>query len=173
MGNGQRFDSSSAPMFLRPIARSPWRVRRICLQTLTEAQSQNHKPRSIHNDTPPFPTIPTCPSPSCNCAAMPAMPEGLPIDHTKSLNGTMAPYAEQVLICTGKDDWLSKIEDEIHHETLDQPHEIGTRNEGGEAKSSARVGLISHIGGHKFAGNVILYIPPGAKTADGKAHELA
>ncbi|KAG4417622.1 hypothetical protein IFR04_009267 [Cadophora malorum] len=262
---------------------------------------------------------------------MPAMPEGLPIDHTKSLNGTMAPYAEQVLICTGKDDWLSKIEDEnsgdnlaadikelmgrggmfsdpyhnvsilnssfpstiparseiqstsaylvpsfkyipflprvsfdsvqalvkgyllptklhpahdnlspihkdrllrsedqgrmlygvqdvkdvlvlvcghggrdmrcgvlgpvlreeferelasrdftvlkdpveIHHETLDQPHEIGTRNEGGEAKSSARVGLISHIGGHKFAGNVILYIPPGAKTADGKAHELA
>ncbi|OQN98680.1 hypothetical protein B0A48_15346 [Cryoendolithus antarcticus] len=25
---------------------------------------------------------------------------------------------------------------------------------------SARVGLISHIGGHKFAGNVIIYIPP-------------
>lgn len=24
----------------------------------------------------------------------------------------------------------------------------------------ARVGLISHIGGHKFAGNVIVYIPP-------------
>ena len=105
-------------MFLRPIARSPWRVRRICLQPLTEAQSQNHKPRSIHNDTPPFPTIPTCPSPSCNCAAMPAMPEGLPIDHTKSLNGTMAPYAEQVLICTGKDDWLSKIEDENSGDNL-------------------------------------------------------
>ncbi|KAG4427510.1 hypothetical protein IFR05_017005, partial [Cadophora sp. M221] len=43
---------------------------------------------------------------------MPAMPEGLPIDHSKPLNGTMAPYAEQVLICTGKDDWESKIEDE-------------------------------------------------------------
>lgn len=28
----------------------------------------------------------------------------------------------------------------------------------------ARVGLISHIGGHKFAGNVIVYIPPGFKT---------
>ncbi|KAK6411749.1 Altered inheritance of mitochondria protein 32 [Oleoguttula sp. CCFEE 5521] len=27
----------------------------------------------------------------------------------------------------------------------------------------ARVGLISHIGGHKFAGNVIIYIPPSMK----------
>jgi len=25
---------------------------------------------------------------------------------------------------------------------------------------TARVGLISHIGGHKWAGNVIVYIPP-------------
>lgn len=40
------------------------------------------------------------------------MPEGLEIDHEKSLNGTMAAYAEQVLICTGKDDWMSRIEDE-------------------------------------------------------------
>ena len=30
----------------------------------------------------------------------------------------------------------------------------------------ARVGLISHIGGHKFAGNVIVYIPPGLKSYD-------
>lgn len=37
----------------------------------------------------------------------------------------------------------------------------------------ARVGLISHIGGHKFAGNVILYVPPGAKTQDGGDHPLA
>jgi hypothetical protein len=43
---------------------------------------------------------------------MPSMPEGLEIDHSKNLNGTMAPYAEQVLICTGKDDWSSRIEDE-------------------------------------------------------------
>lgn len=62
---------------------------------------------------------------------------------------------------------------EILHETPVQPQAIGTRSEDGEAKTSARVGLISHIGGHKFAGNVILYIPPGAKTADGKQHELA
>ena len=39
------------------------------------------------------------------------MPEGLPIDYSKSLNGTMAPYATQLLICTGKDDWPSRIED--------------------------------------------------------------
>jgi len=38
---------------------------------------------------------------------------------------------------------------------------------------AARVGLISHIGGHKFAGNVIVYLPPGLKTGDGQAHPLA
>jgi hypothetical protein len=40
------------------------------------------------------------------------MPEGLEIDHSKPLNGTMASYADQVLICTGKEDWTSRIEDE-------------------------------------------------------------
>lgn len=35
------------------------------------------------------------------------------------------------------------------------------------------MGLISHIGGHKFAGNVIIYIPPGIKGADGEKHALA
>ena len=29
---------------------------------------------------------------------------------------------------------------------------------------SARIGLISHIGGHKWAGNVIIYIPPSWKS---------
>ena len=28
------------------------------------------------------------------------------------------------------------------------------------------VGMISHVGGHKWAGNVILYIPPGFSTSD-------
>jgi hypothetical protein len=46
------------------------------------------------------------------------MPPGLEIDHSKPLNGTMAPYAEQVLICTGKDDWLSKIEEENSGDNL-------------------------------------------------------
>lgn len=39
-------------------------------------------------------------------------------------------------------------------------------------RTGARVGLISHIGGHKFAGNVIIYIPPGSKVGS-KAHPLA
>ena len=36
----------------------------------------------------------------------------------------------------------------------------------------ADVGLISHIGGHKFAGNVILYVPPGLALG-GSANALA
>lgn len=43
----------------------------------------------------------------------------------------------------------------------------------GESTISARVGLISHIGGHKFAGNVIIYLPPGLKTANSEDHPLA
>ncbi|KAI9827987.1 MAG: hypothetical protein M1819_006830 [Sarea resinae] len=45
-----------------------------------------------------------------------------------------------------------------------------------EASSSnpqARVGLISHIGGHKFAGNVIIYIPPSFKDHGEKDTTLA
>ncbi|KAI9835239.1 MAG: hypothetical protein M1837_003877 [Sclerophora amabilis] len=39
------------------------------------------------------------------------MPSGLEIDYEKPLNGSMAAYAQQLLICTGKDDWPSKIEE--------------------------------------------------------------
>lgn len=46
------------------------------------------------------------------------MPEGLEIDHSTPLNGTMAPYAEQVLICTGQRDWKSRIEDENDGDNL-------------------------------------------------------
>jgi hypothetical protein len=46
------------------------------------------------------------------------LPEGLEIDHSKPLNGTMAAYAEQVLICTGKPDWPSRIEEENSGDNL-------------------------------------------------------
>jgi hypothetical protein len=46
------------------------------------------------------------------------MPEGLKIDRCKPLNGTMASYAEQILICTGKPDWTSRIEDENDGDNL-------------------------------------------------------
>lgn len=38
---------------------------------------------------------------------------------------------------------------------------------------TARVAQISHIGGHKFAGNVIIYLPPTFKDAAGNSHPLA
>lgn len=40
------------------------------------------------------------------------MPEGLPIDHEQALNGTMAAYAQQLLVCTGQPDWTSRIEND-------------------------------------------------------------
>lgn len=43
---------------------------------------------------------------------MPSFPPGYEIDHSKPLNNTMPFYAEQVIICTGKEDWESRIEDE-------------------------------------------------------------
>lgn len=46
------------------------------------------------------------------------MPDGLEIDHQNPLNGVMAGYAEHVVVCTGKDDWLSKIEDENSGDNL-------------------------------------------------------
>jgi hypothetical protein len=49
-------------------------------------------------------------------------------------------------------------------------------NETGKGIRTARIGLISHIGGHKFAGNVIVYIPPDATVdtgAEKREHPLA
>ncbi|MBE7181324.1 MAG: sucrase ferredoxin, partial [Terriglobus roseus] len=40
----------------------------------------------------------------------------------------------------------------------------GAGRRGDGDKPAARVGLISHIGGHKFAGNVIAYVPPSAAS---------
>ncbi|KAI1635280.1 Sucraseferredoxin-like protein [Biscogniauxia mediterranea] len=271
-------------------------------------------------------TVPSCPPPTCACADTPDMPEGLPIDYEGKLNGLIASYAEQVLICTGKSDWPSRIEEENSGDNLaadlkeligrggvysDPFHNISVLNSsfpssipsrpevqttsvyllpsfkyvpflprvsfdsvqalvkgyllpkklhpmneglspihkdrllrkeayqhllygvrdvddvlvlicghggrdmrcgimgpvlqaeferqlsqagltvlqgpvmdesasatplsgaGGEAASTARVGLISHIGGHKFAGNVIIYLPPTLKNSAGNPHPLA
>ncbi|TGJ80508.1 hypothetical protein E0Z10_g8253 [Xylaria hypoxylon] len=43
----------------------------------------------------------------------------------------------------------------------------------GDRSSTARVGLISHVGGHKFAGNIIIYLPPILKNKAGNPHPLA
>lgn len=40
------------------------------------------------------------------------MPDGLAIDYNGQLNGLITGYAEQVVVCTGKDDWPSRIEED-------------------------------------------------------------
>ena len=40
------------------------------------------------------------------------MPSDLAIDHKERLSGTKPPYAQHVVIRTGKSDWSKKIEDE-------------------------------------------------------------
>ncbi|KAH8821429.1 FMI1 protein [Xylogone sp. PMI_703] len=97
-------------MSLRLGVRSSWRM-----LSLGTGVTQRWSSRAVD---PSFPTIPTCPSPTCECAQTPEMPPGLEIDHKRPLNGTMAAYAEQVLICTGKDDWPSRIEEENSGDNL-------------------------------------------------------
>lgn len=57
-------------------------------------------------------------------------------------------------------------------DTSDAQAKIEGKKEG-DKRMTARVGIISHIGGHKFAGNVIFYIPPKARLESGEAHPLA
>ncbi|KAK0626502.1 Sucrase/ferredoxin-like-domain-containing protein [Immersiella caudata] len=74
--------------------------------------------RLFSTKSPPFPVIATCPSPTSACAPTPTMPSGFEIDHKTPLNGLISNYAQQVLICTGKDDWPSKIEDDNSGDNL-------------------------------------------------------
>lgn len=57
-------------------------------------------------------------------------------------------------------------------ESISAPALSGTDTRG-ERPPTARVGLISHIGGHKFAGNIIIYLPPTCKNTAGNPHPLA
>ncbi|KAJ0117082.1 fmi1 protein [Diaporthe amygdali] len=73
---------------------------------------------SARSRAPAFTTVPACPPSTCECAATPAMPDGLEIDHKGKLNGLISNYNEQVLICTGKDDWPSRIEEDNSGDNL-------------------------------------------------------
>lgn len=63
--------------------------------------------RTLRQST--IPTTATCPSPSCACAST---PPDLDIDRETPLLNTMAAYSEQVVLCTGQEDWHSNIEQE-------------------------------------------------------------
>lgn len=60
-------------------------------------------------------------------------------------------------------------------ESISAPQLSGTTSGATEAevRRTARIGQISHIGGHKYAGNVIIYLPPGLKNNAGNPHPLA
>lgn len=81
------------------------------IRTLRPPRPSHRLTTSASRHTPdPLPSIPTCPPSACACADM---PEGLAIDHEKQLKGTMPPYAQHVVIRTGREDWSSRIEDEL------------------------------------------------------------
>lgn len=82
-----------------------------------------------------------------------------------------------VLICGhgGRDERCGKLgpmlkaefEEKLERQNIrvlrEVPVEEGKEDAIDEKLPSAKVGLISHIGGHKWAGNVICYIPPAYK----------
>ncbi|KAL7625384.1 Altered inheritance of mitochondria protein 32 [Parahypoxylon ruwenzoriense] len=111
-------------MSLQPLARRAWRIRAASRRTnslipspllgvtaTTTATTIRHSRRLLN-------TVSTCPEPTCDCAETPSMPWGSGIDKSANLNGLMAAYAQQVLICTGKDDWTSRIEEENSGDNL-------------------------------------------------------
>lgn len=55
------------------------------------------------------PHVGSCPEPSCACEPP---PPGLEIDRESRLRGVFVPYKEQVLVCSGRADWASKVEEE-------------------------------------------------------------
>ncbi|WPH00985.1 Hypothetical protein R9X50_00381900 [Acrodontium crateriforme] len=57
----------------------------------------------------PVPVVDSCPAPTCQCRDL---PPNLDIEREQNINGSMASYAEQILISTGRSDWKSRIEDE-------------------------------------------------------------
>lgn len=70
-----------------------------------------YEPRIFQNATS-LSTIPICPECTCECAETPAMPEGLEIDHTSKLEGTMATYDVHLILHTSVTDWPSRVEDD-------------------------------------------------------------
>jgi len=46
------------------------------------------------------------------------MPEGFEIDHKTPLNGLVSNYAQHVLVCTGRSDWPSRIEEDSGGDNL-------------------------------------------------------
>lgn len=63
-------------------------------------------PRRLFSTALPFPTVQSCPDPTCKCPPTP----DLDIDHKKSLSGLVGPYKQHLVVATGQQDWTSRIE---------------------------------------------------------------
>lgn len=61
-----------------------------------------------------FPLIQECPPATCSCRLVPTK---LDIEREQDLSGSMAAYAEHVLISTGKGNWASRIENDAENAT--------------------------------------------------------
>ncbi|KAI1135112.1 Sucrase/ferredoxin-like-domain-containing protein [Hypoxylon sp. FL0543] len=97
-------------MSLRPLTRGAWR--RAAFRRRTDLIPLVTTTRRGLN------TVPTCPEPTCECADPPSLPWGQSIDKNANLNGLIPAYAQQVLICTGKNDWASRIEEDNSGDNL-------------------------------------------------------
>ena len=107
MTGRQRIMRAASVQCLSPIPR-PSTAAATRFLSSTSLRSQ---PARIPLDIPPpFPVTKICPEPSCSCPSTPSMPA--PIDFDQPLNGTMAAYAQQLLVCTGQPDWTSRIEED-------------------------------------------------------------
>ena len=83
--------------------------------------------------------------------------------------GLLGPVLEEEFIST-----LPRFGIEVLTGAVSATNPAATEGETGKGEGmKARVGLISHIGGHKFAGNVIIYLPPSLRLENGDAHHLA
>ncbi|KAI1661232.1 FMI1 protein [Daldinia decipiens] len=98
-------------MSLRPLARATWWKRAVPSRISHPISLATTARRRLN-------TVPKCPEPTCGCADTPPMPLGQGIDKDGKLNGLIASYAQQVLICTGKDDWSSRIEEDNSGDNL-------------------------------------------------------
>ncbi|KAL5611618.1 hypothetical protein BROUX41_000797 [Berkeleyomyces rouxiae] len=122
----------------------------------------------------------------------------LPLDKSSRTDGATAsdtaeapvPFTPvssvMVLICGHKNRDLRcavygpALQDAFTHEldtrgiqVLHSPPDVEASDASSSTAITARVAMISHIGGHKYAGNVIIYIPPGLRGPDGNKHSLA
>jgi len=101
---------ANVSMSLAPVVR----LSRACFRS--SPRSRRFSSRTT--PSPSFPVVPSCPAATCSCAASPPLPEGLEIDRESPLNGVITSYYEHVLVCTGKEDWPSRIEEDNSGDNL-------------------------------------------------------